>query len=54
MVLGLALALLYEWTDNLLAPIAAHAMFNAVNVVGLFYQSHTTPAAPGVLQFFGS
>jgi membrane protease YdiL (CAAX protease family) len=30
-VLALLLALLYERTDNLLAPIMAHASFNAVN-----------------------
>ena len=32
---GLGLTLLYERTDNLLAPIAAHATFNAGNVVML-------------------
>lgn len=36
LALGLALALLYEWTDNLLAPIAAHGVFNAINIM-LFY-----------------
>jgi membrane protease YdiL (CAAX protease family) len=36
LVFGLALALLYEKTDNLLAPIAAHGFFNAVNVA-IFY-----------------
>jgi len=30
-VLALALTMLYEWTDNLLAPVAAHALFNALN-----------------------
>jgi membrane protease YdiL (CAAX protease family) len=35
-VLALALALLYERTDNLLAPITAHALFNSFNFV-LFY-----------------
>jgi uncharacterized protein len=34
--LALALALLYERTDNLLAPIAAHAAFNAFNFGLLF------------------
>jgi membrane protease YdiL (CAAX protease family) len=32
-VLALALTWLYETTDNLLAPIAAHSLFNAVNLV---------------------
>ena len=35
-VLALALTWLYEKTDNLLAPIAAHALFNTVNLVLLF------------------
>ena len=35
-VLALALTLLYEHTDNLLAPITAHALFNAVNFVKLY------------------
>ncbi len=35
-VLGLALAWLYEKTNNLLAPITAHAAFNAINVVFLY------------------
>lgn len=34
--LAIALALLYEWTDNLLACIIVHAMFNAANFVMLF------------------
>ena len=34
-VLALALTALYERTDNLLAPITAHAMFNALNFVTL-------------------
>ena len=33
--IGLTLAWLYEWTDNLLAPIVTHALFNAVNFVML-------------------
>jgi len=32
-VLALALTWLYEKTDNLLAPIAAHSLFNAANLV---------------------
>jgi membrane protease YdiL (CAAX protease family) len=35
-VLALALTWLYEHTDNLLAPVAAHAGFNAVNLVLVF------------------
>jgi len=35
-VFALVLARLYEQTGNLLAPIAAHATFNAANVVVLF------------------
>jgi membrane protease YdiL (CAAX protease family) len=35
-VLALVLTALYERTDNLLAPIAAHAMFNALNFATLF------------------
>jgi hypothetical protein len=34
-VLALALAWLYEKTDNLLAPITAHALFNTANLVVL-------------------
>jgi membrane protease YdiL (CAAX protease family) len=36
LALGLALALLYEATNNLLASITAHGLFNAVNIV-VFY-----------------
>jgi membrane protease YdiL (CAAX protease family) len=36
-VLALALTWLYEKTDNLLAPITAHALFNAANLVMLFF-----------------
>ena len=35
-VLALALTWLYEKTDNLLAPITAHGLFNAANLVLLF------------------
>jgi membrane protease YdiL (CAAX protease family) len=34
-VLALVLVFLYEWTDNLLAPIATHSVFNAVNFIYL-------------------
>lgn len=33
--LALALTLLYEWTNNLLAPIIVHALFNTANFVML-------------------
>jgi len=36
LLLALVLAWLYEKTDNLLAPIAAHAAFNAVNFAMFF------------------
>jgi membrane protease YdiL (CAAX protease family) len=35
-VFALALTWLYEKTDNLLAPIVAHSLFNAANLVVLF------------------
>jgi membrane protease YdiL (CAAX protease family) len=35
-VLALALTLLYERTDNLLAPITAHALFNGMNFMILY------------------
>ncbi|MGH7953935.1 MAG: lysostaphin resistance A-like protein, partial [Limisphaerales bacterium] len=38
-VLALALTWLYERTDNLLAPIAVHALFNATNFVMLILQT---------------
>jgi membrane protease YdiL (CAAX protease family) len=37
-VFALALTWLYEKTDNLLAPITAHALFNAANLVMLLWQ----------------
>jgi membrane protease YdiL (CAAX protease family) len=36
MALALVLTLLYERTDNLLAPMTTHAMFNALNFVTLW------------------
>jgi len=46
-VLALALTWLYERTDSLLAPITAHAFFNAVNLVLLYYfQYEFKPAGP--------
>ena len=40
-VLALVLTALYERTNNLLAPIAAHALFNALNFVTLFLMQQT-------------
>jgi membrane protease YdiL (CAAX protease family) len=42
--LALALTWLYERTDNLLAPITAHALFNAANFVVLLWQIQHPPA----------
>jgi membrane protease YdiL (CAAX protease family) len=39
-VLALVLTALYERTNNLLAPITAHAMFNALNFGQLLLQEH--------------
>ena len=46
--LAVALALLYEWTDNLLAPIIVHAVFNAANFAMMFFISGSgkLPAHP--------
>lgn len=41
---ALALTWLYERTDKLLAPITAHALFNAVNFVLLLWQMQHPPA----------
>jgi membrane protease YdiL (CAAX protease family) len=38
-VLALGLTWLYEFTDNLLAPVVAHALFNAANIVLLFFDA---------------
>src|SRR5450759_3774056 len=44
-VLALALTWLYEKTDNLLAPITAHALFNAANLVLFFFaQNFSLPS----------
>jgi len=39
-VLALILTALYEKTNNLLAPITAHTLFNAVNLVMLYISEH--------------
>ena len=36
LALALILTALYEWTNNLLAPIAAHSVFNALNFALLY------------------
>jgi membrane protease YdiL (CAAX protease family) len=36
--LAMVLVFLYERTGNLLAPIAAHSLFNAANYFALIYQ----------------
>ena len=45
-VLALMLTWLYELTDNLLAPIAAHSLFNAANLVLLFLLDPATAGLP--------
>jgi membrane protease YdiL (CAAX protease family) len=42
LALGLALALLYEATNNLLATITAHGLFNAVNIVVFYLNQDAT------------
>lgn len=46
--LAVVLALLYEWTDNLLACIVVHSLFNAANFVMLFVlkNSGQLPGSP--------
>ncbi len=41
-VLALALTWLYETTDNLLAPILAHSLFNGINLLILRFQDPLT------------
>lgn len=43
LLLSLVLVWTYEHTDNLLAPVTAHALFNAANLVSFFW--HGNPAA---------
>lgn len=42
LLLALLLVWLYEQTDNLIAPLAAHAFFNAVNLIVFFVSSDST------------
>ncbi len=46
---GLALIFIYEKTDNLLAPILAHALFNGVNVLLILVTTKYFPE-PAVIQ----
>jgi membrane protease YdiL (CAAX protease family) len=39
---AMVLILLYESTDNLLAPIAAHSMFNLANFLLLLFQEQAS------------
>jgi membrane protease YdiL (CAAX protease family) len=41
-LLSLVLVWLYETTDNLLAPITAHAVFNGINVLLMYYSDSLT------------
>jgi membrane protease YdiL (CAAX protease family) len=43
LALGLALALLYDATNNLLAPIVAHGFFNAANIVVFYLHAQGSP-----------
>lgn len=43
---SVVLILLYEATDNLLAPIAAHSMFNFANFLLLMFQEQINSAGP--------
>ena len=45
-LLAVALTLLYEKTGNLLAPIAAHALFNALNFAMFFLANDSSPRLP--------
>jgi membrane protease YdiL (CAAX protease family) len=44
LVLALLLTLLYEKTNNLLAPITAHAVFNGVQFASLYIQQYQSSA----------
>ncbi len=45
-LLALALTLLYEFTDNLLAPITAHALFNGFNFAMLYLLQEVARSTP--------
>lgn len=46
LVLALALTWLYEKTEGLFAPIMAHSLFNAVNILILFHMQHASQVHP--------
>ena len=46
LLLSLLLVWLYEQTDNLLAPLTAHAMFNAANLVMFFVYTDSAAKLP--------
>jgi membrane protease YdiL (CAAX protease family) len=48
---ALALTWLYETTDNLLAPITAHAMFNALNLVLFHFENQISQLLEKLSQF---
>jgi len=48
-VVALGLVVLYEFTDNLLAPIIAHAIFNASNVLMIFISSGQSSASSWII-----
>jgi membrane protease YdiL (CAAX protease family) len=50
-LLALALTLLYEKTDNLLAPITAHAVFNALNFVAFYFLTSDRRLVPLLILF---
>jgi membrane protease YdiL (CAAX protease family) len=49
--LAVILALLYDKTDNLMAPIFAHAFFNAVNFFSFIYRDELTELFRWLKQF---
>jgi membrane protease YdiL (CAAX protease family) len=42
-ILAVALTLLYEATDTLVAPIVTHSLFNAANFYWLLWQQAVAP-----------
>jgi len=50
-VLALALTWLYERTDNLLAPIAAHSLFNVANLLVFYFEPQLNQLLQWVYHF---
>jgi membrane protease YdiL (CAAX protease family) len=46
LLLALILVWLYEQTDNLIAPLAAHALFNAINLAHFFFNGDPAAKLP--------